>query len=52
MAKIVRRTDSDDLVAEARIQGRALGELYELYYEAEYDVISFFLRCQQKMQLV
>jgi len=33
MAKVVERTENDDLVLEARTQADALGRLYELYYE-------------------
>jgi len=33
MAKIVERTEDDDLVLRARTQAEALGRLYELYYE-------------------
>ncbi len=33
MAKLVERTEDDDLVLEARTQAHALGRLYELYYE-------------------
>lgn len=33
MAKIVKRTDTDDLVFRAHTDADALGELYELYYE-------------------
>ncbi len=33
MAKLVERTEDDDLVLEARTQADALGRLYELYYE-------------------
>lgn len=33
MAKIVSRTDSDNLVIRARTEAGALGQLYELYYE-------------------
>ncbi|MHC4460317.1 MAG: RNA polymerase sigma factor [Planctomycetota bacterium] len=33
MAKIVKRTDADDLILRARTDADALGRLYELYYE-------------------
>lgn len=33
MAKVVERTEDDDLVLRARTQADALGRLYELYYE-------------------
>lgn len=33
MAKVVERTEDDDLVLKARTQADALGRLYELYYE-------------------
>ena len=33
MAKIVKRTDNDDLILRARTEAEALGQLYELYYE-------------------
>jgi len=33
MAKIVRQTDSNDLVSRARTEADALGRLYGLYYE-------------------
>jgi len=33
MAKVVKRTEDDDLVLRARTQADALGRLYELYYE-------------------
>jgi len=33
MAKLVGRTEDDDLVLRARTQADALGRLYELYYE-------------------
>ncbi len=33
MAKVVERTENDDLVLKARTQANALGRLYELYYE-------------------
>jgi RNA polymerase sigma-70 factor (ECF subfamily) len=33
MAKLVERTENDDLVLRARTQAEALGQLYELYYE-------------------
>jgi len=33
MAKIVKRTDTDNLVFRAHMDADALGELYELYYE-------------------
>jgi len=33
MAKLVERTEDDDLVLKARTQADALGRLYELYYE-------------------
>ncbi len=33
MAKVVERTEDDDLVLRARTQAHALGRLYELYYE-------------------
>jgi RNA polymerase sigma-70 factor (ECF subfamily) len=33
MAKLVERTEDDDLVLEARTQAEALSRLYELYYD-------------------
>jgi RNA polymerase sigma-70 factor (ECF subfamily) len=33
MAKVVERTEDDDLVLRARTQAEALGRLYELYYD-------------------
>ena len=33
MVKIVKQTDSNDLVSRARTEADALGQLYELYYE-------------------
>ena len=33
MAKLVERTEDDDLVLKAKTQAEALGRLYELYYE-------------------
>ena len=33
MAKVVERTEDDDLVLRARTEADALGRLYELYYE-------------------
>jgi len=33
MAKLIERTEDDDLVLKARTQADALGRLYELYYE-------------------
>ncbi len=33
MAKVLERTEDDDLVLKARTQADALGRLYELYYE-------------------
>ena len=33
MAKIVKRTNADDLILRARTDADALGQLYELYYE-------------------
>ena len=33
MAKVIERTEEDDLVLSARTQAQALGRLYEMYYE-------------------
>jgi len=33
MAKLIQRTEDDDLVFRAKTEAEALGRLYELYYE-------------------